>query len=529
MTLRLCRSDRLPEANQYQYWVSAGELLHQPPSHKRLPHLMAQLEAAFDQIAPLWIKLAHDLNAGTNGDLSGTACAMPNASDLGAMLALDRLIEPWVQSAQQIILICDDPWLYRHFAARAGIHSDSPPHLMRLKLVWGLRGAIARTAFALRCAVHAWRSRNFRQALPSGQTWLLSFAHPSSDRQGNDAYFGDLMVGKPKLLRLLHTQGGLEKARPLLAANTHPAQAWGSALWALTHLPTCRWRPNHDGKPYSWLLRRAEAVEGRGAYAASVAWQIHCQSRWLAQVRPRTLIWPWENQGWERALVKTARQFGTTTCGYQHTVIGRQMLNYSPMSNALPDSLPDRVMTTGAWTRRQLLKWGCPADQTLVGGALRNLAQGHVKWMKDAPVLLALPFATDAAAEMVAAARRLARAGARFLVRPHPMFPFHFTEEAGLALTDLPLGRQPALRSVVFCASTIGLEAILMGIPAYRFRPASRFMLDILPEGLTLPVVEGDTLDQCLTPETPPKFDHTDIFAAPDPVMWGKLTAWDAQ
>jgi hypothetical protein len=146
-----------------------------------------------------------------------------------------------------------------------------------------------------------------------------------------------------------------------------------------------------------------------------------------------------------------------------------------------------------------------------------------------APVFVALPFDQAVAAEMVAAARAAAAEGWRFVVRDHPMTPFAFAESPGVARAEGGLGAQAAVAAVVYAATTVGLEAILAGLPTLRFRPAGRVSLDILPEGIAVPVCDGAGLAAALAalaPSMAPPGRET-VFAAIDPVPWRTLLAPD--
>ena len=126
--------------------------------------------------------------------------------------------------------------------------------------------------------------------------------------------------------------------------------------------------------------------------------------------------------------------------GYQHSVVGRQMLNYAPQSN--PDglaSIPDRILCSGSATAGQLVEWGIPANQVSIGGARRLAEETAPDYARDAPVFLPLPFDKRVSAEMIAAAKSVP--GKTFLVKNHPMTPYAFSETDTVRRTDQPLCR----------------------------------------------------------------------------------------
>jgi hypothetical protein len=198
------------------------------------------------------------------------------------------------------------------------------------------------------------------------------------------------------------------------------------------------------------------------------------------------------------------------------------MLNYGPASN--PDgetSLPDRIICNGPATCDHLVGWNVPRERLVIGGALRFVGQANPKKDRNAPIFLALPFDNVTATEMVDAARTAAREGFRFVVKDHPMFPFAFTDTAGVERTMEQLSAQPAVSAVIYAATTVGLEAILAGIPTLRFRPRAKIAIDILPHGVTAPAVEAETMIEVLRNMSDPAMvAPTDIFAPVDLTVW---------
>jgi hypothetical protein len=494
------------------------------PVARRKAGLEADLEAAFDQAALEWWSLSRQWQRGDEPLAAHTPACAPNASDFGLILAWVRLVESWAQESPTMLVVCRDPWIFRQLAAFPGVLAKSAAPPLRVgEIKLALRGIAARARVAVRVALTAVRLRGQRAQLPPARPSLLVYGHPGSDAAGKDAYFGGLMTDLPDLTRVLHVDCGLARARVLHGPRTVSLHAWGNPLAALT-LPLKRWRPERTDrdKDLGWLIRRAAARENGTGQAAMIAWQVHCQRRWLAQARPSSVAWPWENHSWERDFVRTARRLGIATVGYQHSVIGTRMLNYAAHALADPDAvLPDRIACTGAATRDQLRAWGAGADRLHIAGALRFPQIAAMRADPAGPVFMALPFDQDVAAEMVAAARQAARDGWTFIVKDHPMTPFAFAPSPGVAPTDLPLGRQAPVRAVVYAATTVGLEALLMGLPTVRFRPAGRIALDIMPSGCAVPVTGAMTLAGDLANlDTPPAIDRSRIFAEVDLAWW---------
>ncbi len=510
MTVLLHTSCDLPAA--YGRWVAlgSGEPRLDPARRVSTGKL---LEAAFDASASEWLALAREqLGRDTSASLSHTPACAANASDFGVMLAWTKLVEGWAEEAEEILVICDDPWLFRHLAAKPGVKAGRVPALFWLELKLSLRGFAARTAAALRLFRYALSCRNRRKFEPGG-AWLLVYAHPKSAPDGSDAYFGDLMKEFPNVRRVIHVDGSPERAAGL-GLSLH---GFG-LLSTLTILPFVHWRPSNPSG--NWLIRRAAALEGGTGQGALIAWQMECQREWLEVAKPRIVAWPWENHSWERDFVRACREAEVKTLGYQHSVIGGRMLNYSPASNHDGEaSLPERILCSGPATRDQLLAWGMKEELPRVGGALRFAAAKAPAYASDAPIFLALPFDGQVAGQMVEAARAVK--SRRFLVKDHPMTPFAFADGENLRRTEKPLGEQEAVSAVIFAATTVGLEALIAGLPTFRFLPRGRLALDILPGGVDCPTIEAENMEAELAAAKPSAaIEREWVFGPIDWPLW---------
>ena len=160
------------------------------------------------------------------------------------MLAWSHLIEIWLNTEERILVICDDPWVYRHLLV-LGVEVCSPPAGFRLlELVFFCRGYLARLKYAFSAAFAVIRLRKLKIAVKGGAPVLLVYGHPASDAEGHDAYFGDLMYREPEVRRMIHVDCSPGRALELAGDNrTASLHAWGSILFAFS-LPFAVWRPN---------------------------------------------------------------------------------------------------------------------------------------------------------------------------------------------------------------------------------------------------------------------------------------------
>ncbi len=500
-----------------------------PPARRgaKLADAPRLLEEAFDAIRDEWWTLGKALGATPSAELAHAPTCASYGSDLGIMLAWTRLADTFGAGADSVLMVCDDPWLFRHLAGRPGVEAGRPPPLWPQRLGLGLRGFAARGRLAARLFGTALALRGHRVRVPDGAPSLLVYGHPASRAEGQDAYFGDLMDTLSGVERLLHTDCRWTRARQLARAGRAASlHAWGEPGRVLGLL-SARWRPSAGDVqgPHGWLVRRAAALEGSRAAAAATRWQTRCQEAWLTARRPPAVAWPWENHPWERALVRAAGRLGIATVGYQHTVIGRHMYNQSPASN--PDglaSLPDVIICNGPAYRAQLEAWGVPAERLAVGGAFRLPPHGDIAHDGAAPVFVALSSDRDISAQMMAAVAALKPTERRFVVKDHPMYPFEFAETETVKRTTQVLPEHRALSAVLYSTGTVGLEALLAGLPTLRFRPEGRIAIDILPDDLAAVPVDAVSLEGALTAaQAPAKVERAAVMAAVDWAVWRRI------
>ena len=494
------------------------------PVAQSLPDLSRTLQHHFDQIQDDWLSLAREIGESARGGLSHVATGAAYINDFGLMLAWTALVKSLVRNDRRILVVCDDPWMFRHLARIESIDAGTPPPLWPLTGRLFLRGFTARTMLVLRLVWAATVLASTCASARKGGPAILVYGHPGSDALGKDAYFGTLMSEILGLGRALHTDCMVKRAQDLCRdGRSYSLHAWGSRTVAAT-LVFLRWRlPRQllDGDQH-WLLRRAAALENSGGALAMTRWQSHCQDRWLADMRPSTVAWPWENHPWERQFVRSARCRDVETVGYQHAVIGRHQFNFSPASN--PDgkkSLPDTIICNGAAYRAQLLGLGHEAERLRVGGAFRVSAESSAFYDPDGPVYIALSSIQPISRQMLAVAAMPGLADTRFVVKDHPLYPIAFSETGMLERTALTIPESAGLRAVLYSTGTTGLEGLLAGVPTYRFLPSDRIAPDILPDGIKVPELPSDEVESALlSPEPPPPLDWTKIMAPVDMDIW---------
>ena len=521
MPLVLRHRGDLPPLDSFDCWLSLGTAPVALPDSKRVADLERTLERMFVSVIESWFDLARVMGRETSAIFAHTTSCTANSSDLGVMFAFAKMADEFAMSPAVTLAVCDDPWLFRHLQGRPGVVAGRKPSLWFAESRLRFRGLLARSRAAMRVAYSAVRLRHQRRRMSPSASYLLVYGHPGSTPEGYDGYFNDLMRRLPALKRMLHVDCDLNWASHLSRdGRTFSLHAFGNPFFALC-LPFQKWKPQRvlrDG-PHHWLIRRAAAREGGTGSGAMIAWQLHCQQRWLRSALPAVIAWPWENHGWERQFVRDARQYSVRTIGYQHATVGLQ-INQSPRS--APDGelcLPDEILCNGQSGLEQLEQLGIPSKKLTIGGALRTPKVSPPPYDASAPVFIASPFDAAIGRQIIEACRT--SRDRKFVVKQHPMFPFDFKSDGTICETKMPLAEQPAVSAVIFAATTVGLEAWLGGLPTIRFLPEGRLALNILPLSLNVPCATAydlaETLDRT-RPHVPPTIEH--FFAPVDLDVW---------
>lgn len=517
MSLLLRTSSSLPDAEAFDRWIAVAGANPALDPGQKVADVAIRLEDAFFRALADWRKLAPHLARQSGANDAHTPMGASNASDFGEMLAWSELIDGLADQPDRILIVCDDPWLFRHLAAREWVVAGPAPSIAVVELKLAIRGFLARLAVAIRVG-RSLLSTGDRARFPRSATCIVVYGHPGSTPDGHDGYFGGLMAEVPQIVRQFHVDYVDVTARGLASGpRNFSLHAWGDFAQVLT-LPFRRWR----GDDATMLLRRARVREGGTGQAAMIAWQRICQRRWLTETRPRVVAWPWENHGWERDLVRTCRALGIATVGYQHATVGRYETNYALDCNADGmSSIPDIIVTSGPAGKAALSALGYPGKRLRIGGALRYAAPAEPRYDPAAPILVALPFDGRVAREIMAAIRPIALAGRPMLVKDHPMTPFAFEESAMLRRTDISFERHDALAGVVYAGTTVGLEARLARLPTFRFLPERCLVNDIIPEGIDVTTVTADTLaDAVANARVPSPVAREGVFSRPDLTVW---------
>jgi len=525
MSLILVTTENVKRVKQFDYWCSVSN--KNPPELKgalEIHNLSEKLEASVAKQADCWWSLGRVLSRSSDAILAHMPHCTFNASDFGLMLGWRDLAESWINGQPLVLLVCDDPWLFREILSMGAVKIGRSPSLKIQEWRLFIRGIFARTKVTIRVLWEHLLTMSSRQNFPKKSKTLIVYGHSSSRPDGHDGYFGSLMSEEKNLMRVLHVDCiGSRREFLVDRKRTFSLHAWGSFIKAVS-LPFFNWSPSAKiirGK-YGWLIRRAAMIESGTGQAAMIRWQQFCQQTWLKETQPKLILWPWENHGWERDLVRISRSLRVSTIGYQHTVVGRSEWNYACYGNQDGRaSLPDKIFTNGPAGLKSLQAFGHSAEFLTDMGAFRLSSFEKLSYDPEGPVFVALPFEKKIAIQMLDAVLVLAGKPWNFLVKDHPMTPFSFLENDFLRRTNKPLEEHVNISKVIYAATTVGLESFLGGIPTIRFVPEKVVSNDPIPEAYNILAASKDSLRLVLESKCHPSFiDVCDVFSKPDIKSW---------
>ena len=362
-------------------------------------------------------------------------------------------------------------------------------------------------AAALRTALLWLLSRRYRPTrnMKDGHLVITTLTHPRSFAGGGyrDAYFGPLVdevsaSGSVVLIMALVLGRPFKQLRSIRRLDHNPPIVPLESLLTLRDVAACSWRAlaayaspirpegdtRVDGLDLGCLMNRAVRTTVRsGTYFMSL--RVYYAARRMARtVRVTRWVYPYENRSLEKMLLLAVRGESPETrmIGYQHASVTPSHINFTMLDGeARVTPMPDVILTTGEVARGWLERQGSyPSHMFKAACALRQGNSAYHEPKPRAPrltnVLVALANNVE---EYVGALTLLEGAFAsesdyRVRVRPHPTIPLKSAlEVAPLARRDFYSESTGTLAEdldwadvLLYASSTVGLEAISMGIPA---------------------------------------------------------------
>lgn len=251
-----------------------------------------------------------------------------------------------------------------------------------------------------------------------------------------------------------------------------------------------------NGLQLTHLLEFEAIAEKHNVYPALLHYQSCLRLFANYNIKCNALIYPFENQPWDKMMILAMRQ-SNTNCkiiGYQHSTISPFLLNYflgNNENNVQPQ--PDIIVSNGEYWGTILKNSGfsCPIKN---GGSLRF--SSNVKSEKteielldndrDNNILVLLSSSLDYSLDMIFYLLRHPNNDKNFLLRPHPdtpetmirkyikTFPDNFTFVVGSMAENM---NQVAW--AIHVGTTASIECIMQGIKVFKYLP-ERIDLDPL-------------------------------------------------
>jgi hypothetical protein len=224
--------------------------------------------------------------------------------------------------------------------------------------------------------------------------------------------------------------------------------------------------------------------------------------RWLKNIKQEriTIIYLFENQPWEKLLCLAARESGKNIklIGYQHSIVPPLLLNYflgAGEASIMP--LPSLIVANGEHTRNLLSNAGYGDTEIVNGGALRygymhEIAKGSAgKDENGKTVLVALSYSRNLTEELLISLFNVFQdytgKDVRFVLKFHPEAP---PESLSIRQPDWPAHFEKTDRNmedilkevdlVIYSSTTVGLEALVNGVPVIRYYSEHSIDLDPL-------------------------------------------------
>ena len=135
MPVLLRQSTDLPPSGAYLNWFAVTGTPAALERALKLPHLAEKLENAFMDSRETWWTIGHALSQEPTAENAHMPTGGAFGSDFGVMLAWSRLTEAVANQTDICLVLCDDPWLFRH----RELLSNIAPGPFR-----GIRGTITR-------------------------------------------------------------------------------------------------------------------------------------------------------------------------------------------------------------------------------------------------------------------------------------------------------------------------------------------------------------------------------------------------
>ncbi|MCK5608097.1 hypothetical protein KAR91_39820 [Candidatus Pacearchaeota archaeon] len=251
-----------------------------------------------------------------------------------------------------------------------------------------------------------------------------------------------------------------------------------------------------NGLQLTYLFEFETIAEKYNVYHALLHYQIYLRLFAHHKMQCHALIYPFENQPWDKMMILALRQFNTNckAIGYQHSTISPFLLNYflgKNENNIQPQ--PDVIVSNGEYWGAILKNGGfsCPIKN---GGSLRfssNIKpdKTEIKLLgndRDNNVLVLLSSSLNYSLDLLFYLIKQPKNDKRFLLRPHPDTPETMIKRYIKKLPDNFIFVDGSMAEnmsrvawAIHVGTTAAIECIMQGIKVFKYLP-ERIDLDPL-------------------------------------------------
>lgn len=337
---------------------------------------------------------------------------------------------------------------------------------------FGLRFFMRATRTLARCLIHR------TPRIPAGARIWFSLGGALTSK-GRDTYYADWPSQAPEINfriylaagRTLHL--GSDGSQAPLEAFGKVTDVLGACWESMGSLePRTKFRDSSD----ELLWQQLSIRECKSGDRFALAFQGRAFLRILRQLKPESVVVPFEFRAWERVLTNLAKGLGIGVVGYQHSSLTpRHLALTTPGPDWKAANLPDCVITCGEVTAARLQPLAAATGITVSLGAALRISRMELPPPGDA-ILVAISSSRGESLALIRAAARIAQLlPRRIIIRPHPTIPVDdlFRQLSWPDTVELSHGRPlhvdlAQAGFVIYSSSTVALEGMLHDrLPVY--------------------------------------------------------------
>lgn len=464
-------------------------------------------------------------------------------TDFYSMICLMMAAKQLIEKNDCKTFIVNDPWIYFALSENFSFHS---PFFSRIKatadclcniLFNVLKFPLIRLQWLLRLIVKNIKFKKYvKEEITDRSIFVYSWVEDrsfSNDGLYRDQYLTGLDVFKSKTPLILfipyYVNPSLYRKLRLAKQSFTGLPYFSSTsiiIKSLFVLSKVRFNSSFKHLDLTHLWLRQLLSENCSGHSIQQFHDYQCWRKFFRKAKGK-LIYPYENQPWEKMMIMAdrAERSNLQLIGYQHSSIGRILLNYhtTPKEVSLLP-IPNMIVAASIINRNILEKYYENSDVKVVnGGALRysGLPEFNHSEHKKKRIGIMMPSDKNQAYDLLAHLNNRQIKEFDIIIKPHPDLPLSKRDlKSGLELfpgaaTDL----YRIVNGIVYCSSTSGLEAHSFGIPVFRY--LGNFIdLQMGEDSFTPKVIRSiyEISEADLTFQTPRK-----IFSPVNSAVWRNL------